>query len=151
MTNMIGIAEIIQQARSSSSPNLIIDAVPYARLLGMRGLYEPNGDVDELILHLPPNKSNVGNPTLPALHGGAIGGFMEMAATIHVLMSMDIAKVPRVVDFSIDYVRAGRFEDTWGSCSLVRQGKKLVNVAIQTWQKDRNAPIATARAHFLID
>lgn len=148
---MTKIAEIVQQARSASSPNLIIDAVPYARLLGMRGFYEPNDEVDELILHLPPNKSNVGNPTLPALHGGAIGGFMEMAATIHVLMSMEIVRVPRVVDFSIDYVRAGRFEDAWASCSVVRQGNKLVNVAIQTWQQDRDAPIATARAHFLID
>jgi len=148
---MTGIAEKIQRAQSSSSPNLIIDAVPYARLLGMRGLYEPDAEGGGLIFHLPPKKSNVGNPTLPALHGGAIGGFMEMAATIHVLMSMDIVKVPKVVDFSIDYVRAGRFEDTWASCSVVRQGNKLVNVAIQTWQQDRGASIATARAHFLMD
>lgn len=151
MSKITGIAEIIQQAQSASSPELIIDAVPYARLLGMRSVYEPDDEGGALIFHLPPKKSNVGNPTLPALHGGAIGGFMEMAATIHVLMSMDVVKVPRVVDFSIDYVRAGRYEDTWASCSVVRQGNKLVNVAIQTWQQDRDASIATARAHFLIE
>ena len=148
---MSDITKIVSEARANRAPERVIEALPYANLLGMKALYQQAGEGEELIFHLPPSKSNVGNPTLPALHGGAIGGFMEMVSSIHLLMSLEAMHVPRVVDFSIDFVRAGRLEDTWASCSVVRQGRKLVNVSIQTWQQDRNAPIATARAHFLID
>jgi len=140
---------IVSRARAEKAPGDIIAALPYASLLGMTATYE--ADTDKLLLCLPGSKSNIGNPTLPALHGGAIGGFMEISAGIHLLMTMDTLEVPRVVDFSIDFVRAGRLEDTWASCDVVRQGRKLVNVAIQAWQQDRESPIATARAHFLID
>jgi len=145
------LSEVIEKARADKTPDKVIEALPYASLLGMEASYEPGPDGERLLLKLPASKSNVGNPTLPALHGGAIGGFMEMSASIHLLMQLETMKVPRVVDFSIDYVRAGRLEDAWASCSVVRQGRKLVNVAIQMWQSDRQAPIATARAHFLID
>ncbi|RDE23084.1 PaaI family thioesterase [Motiliproteus coralliicola] len=135
---------VIQQQQQ---PELLLATLPYAQLLGMKAFYQEG----ELVLHLPTNKSNIGNPTLPALHGGAIAGFMEMSAVVHLLMSMESVRIPRVVDFSIDYVRAGRLEDTYVSCSVVRQGNKLVNVAITAWQQDRHNPIATARAHFLVD
>ncbi len=148
---MSELSEQMQQARENKTPERVIEALPYAKLLGMKAFYQASEEGEELIFHLPPSTSNVGNPTLPALHGGAIGGFMEMASSIHLLMTLEAMHVPRVVDFSIDYVRAGRVEDTWASCSVVRQGRKLVNVSIQTWQQDRKSPIATARAHFLID
>ncbi|MFT6916531.1 MAG: hypothetical protein ACJAWL_002871 [Motiliproteus sp.] len=133
--------------RKLQQPRLLLEALPYAKLLGIRTLNEG----PELLFHLPPSRSNVGNPTLPALHGGAIAGFMEMSAAIHLLINMPIPKVPRVVDFSIDYLRAGLLEDTYARCSVVRQGRRLVNVSIHAWQRDQDKPIATARAHFLID
>ncbi len=134
-------------ARASASPAVLIEALPYARLLGIEFVE----DATELQFKMPTRQSNMGNPTLPALHGGAVGGFMEMSAALHLLMTMETLKVPRVVDFSIDYVRAGRMEDTFAQCDVVRQGKRLVNVAIKAWQGNPEAPIATARAHFLID
>lgn len=143
----VSIRKALLADRQQCQPQRLVEALPYAKLLGIRTLHQG----EALLFHLPPSHSNVGNPTLPALHGGAIAGFMEMAAAIHLLINMQIPKVPRVVDFSIDYVRAGLLEDTYASCSVVRQGRKLVNVAIHAWQRDQTAPIATARAHFLID
>lgn len=144
---MKSIATAAHRARQDGDLSPVIDTIPYARLLGIQGRYE----ADELLFCLPPKPSNVGNPTLPALHGGAIGGFLELAGALHLVMTMEVLKVPKVVDFSIDYVRAGRLQDTWAHCHVVRQGRKLVNVAIQAWQDDRNEPIATARAHFLLE
>ena len=141
------VARAALEARRLQSPQLLIDALPYAGLLGIL----PLGAGEQLSFHLPPNQTNVGNPTLPALHGGAVGGFMEMSATLYLLMTMETLKVPRVVDFSIDYVRAGHLIDTYASCEVVRQGRRLVNVQIRAWQQDKSTPIATARAHFLLD
>ena len=141
------LAQTLQADRQQQAPTLLLEALPYAKLLGIKSLHQGAA----LQFHLPPKRSNVGNPTLPALHGGAVAGFMEMAAAIYLLINMPLPRVPRVVDFSIDDIRAGRLEDTYASCTLIRQGRKLVNVVIHAWQRDQNQPIATARAHFLID
>lgn len=142
-----GVAKAAITARDSGKLAPLVEALPYARLLGI----EAETESPLLVFKLPSSHSNMGNPTLPALHGGAVGGFMEMSAALHLLMTMETLKVPRVVDFSIDYVRAGRMEDTFAQCEVVRQGRRLVNVAIKAWQSDPEAPIATARAHFLVD
>ncbi|MDZ4332713.1 MAG: PaaI family thioesterase, partial [Pseudomonas sp.] len=92
-----------------------------------------------------------GNPTLPALHGGVIAGFMEHSAMLHLLMFMGIPHLPKIIDFSIDYLRAGHYRDTFVQCQVWRQGRRVANVAITAWQTNQTEPIATARAHFKVD
>ena len=65
-----------------------INLVPYARTLGIQMAEE------EACFLLPIKKSNIGNPTLPALHGGAIAGFMELSAMIHVLQHSKSDTIP---------------------------------------------------------
>lgn len=141
------LSEAAVKSREEGTPKYLIETIPYAKLLGL----EPYAEGEELLYRLPPKKGNIGNPTLPALHGGALGGFMEMSATLHLLMNMSVLKLPRVVDFSIDYIRAGLMKDTFVSCVLIREGRKLANVHIEAWQDDRQVPIARARANFLVD
>jgi acyl-coenzyme A thioesterase PaaI-like protein len=145
--------DVYHRAREQDDAQLLIDALPYARFLGMHAIR----DKGELLFHLPPVECNIGNPTLPALHGGAVGGFMEMAAVTFLLMSIDHDKlpdgeprVPKLVDFSVDYIRACRFVDTFAACEVVRQGRKLANVAVKVWQQDREIPTTTARSHYLL-
>src|SRR5690606_16371236 len=71
---------------------------------------------------------------LPALHGGVIAGFMEHAAMLHLLMFMGIPHLPKIIDFSIDYLRAGHYRDTYAQCQVWRQGRRVANVAITAWQ-----------------
>jgi uncharacterized protein (TIGR00369 family) len=94
--------------------------------------------------------SNIGNPSLPAIHGGVIGGFLELSAAIEILYTLDVGQIPKVVDFSLDYLRPGRYKTIYANCTVLRQGKKLVNVTATAWQDDPQTPIATARCHFLI-
>jgi len=139
--------QLLQQARDNHRIDLILEQIPYARLIGMEVVSLGR----ELVYRLPPREGNIGNPTLPALHGGVIGGFMENAAITHVLASLPVQAVPKVVDFSLDYLRAGRFQDTFCACLLVRQGRKVANVSMTAWQTRRNEPIAVARCHLLLD
>lgn len=121
--------------------------IPYARLIGIECI--PIGNA--YIFKLPRNDDNLGNPTLPAIHGGVIGGFMETAAVLHTMMSSGSPLVPKVVDFSLDYLRPGRHTDTFAECTVVRLGRKIANVEISAWQTSRQELIASARAHFLLD
>lgn len=138
--------KIIQQAQDSGDFQPLIDSIPYAEFIGLE--FQRFGD--NVIFKLPKNINNLGNPILPAIHGGVIGGFMELSAAINLLMFMDTPLMPKIVDFSLDYLRAGRDQDTFAECQIWRQGSRVANVSINAWQNDRVNPIATARAHFLL-
>jgi acyl-coenzyme A thioesterase PaaI-like protein len=60
-------------------------------------------------------------------------------------------KYPKIIDFSLDYLRAGMDQDTYAFCRVTRQGGRVANVEVQAWQTDRDKPIALARAHFLLE
>lgn len=138
--------ELIEQARTSRNYDDLLAALPYAQLIGLRCM--PLGE--ELIFELPSRQSNLGNPTLPAIHGGVIGGFLESAAQLFILLTEDTGQLPKTVDFTIDYLRPGRLRSTFAVCNLVRRGRKIANVSIVCWQTERQQPTATARAHFLL-
>ena len=136
----------VEAARLEKSPQSVMEMIPYAGFLGAQVKVDDN----QLLYWLDKRPTNIGNPSLPAIHGGVIGGFLELSAAVEVLYSLDIASVPKVVDFSLDYLRAGRYKTIYARCNVLRQGKKLINVTASAWQEDENTPIATARCHFLI-
>lgn len=136
----------LSQDRGNLEFDKVIQQIPYARLIGMSCI--PIGE--SLLFTLPPNRDNLGNPSLPALHGGVIAGFMEMSASLYVLLTQDARAVPKVVDFAIDYLRPGRLQESYAECQVIRHGKKIVNVSVTAWQDRKQTPIATARAHLLL-
>ena len=125
----------------------VIAAVPYARLMGVECGEDANG---ELLFSLPFYERNVGNTTLPALHGGLIGGFLENAALLHLMWSRESLEAPKIVDFSLDYLRSGKAQTLYAQCEITKQGKRVAHVLIEAWQEDRKKPVAVARAHFLL-
>jgi acyl-coenzyme A thioesterase PaaI-like protein len=141
------ISEATVKSRQENNPRYIIDCIPYAQLLGINAVASPRG----FYYQMPPQQGLVGNPRMQVIHGGALGGFMEMAATLHLLMTMGSLKLPKVVDFSIDYLRAGRLKDTFAHCELIREGRTLANVHVESWQDSRENLIARARMHFLLE
>ena len=136
---------LITQAHETGNYSELIATMPYAVTLGV----ECERFGDEVLFKLPRKKSNIGNPILPAIHGGVIGGFMEISAALHLMMFQDTPKLPKIVDISLDYLRAGLDRDTYVECQLTRQGSRVANVIVTAWQKSRDEPIALARAHFL--
>ncbi|GIU39612.1 PaaI family thioesterase [Shewanella colwelliana] len=143
----LNVKEIVKKATELNDFSHLLAHVPYAKFIGM----EVVRFGDELVFQLPAKDENIGNPTLPAIHGGVIAGFMEMSAIVQLMVFMQTSKVPKIVDFSIDYLRAGYHRDTFAECKITRQGRRVANVNINCWQTNRKSLIATARAHFLIE
>jgi uncharacterized protein (TIGR00369 family) len=137
--------ERVGAARQERDPQSLLDMIPYAAFIGAQAKV----DDQRLLYWLDKRASNIGNPSLPAIHGGVIGGFLELAAAIEIIYSLNVTDMPKVVDFSLDYLRPGRYKTIYASCKVMRQGKKLVNVSATAWQDDEQTPIATARCHFL--
>ena len=140
------LSEVVARCRAAGDFEPLVAAIPYAAFLGMRCRLEDG----QLRFLLPAREQNIGNPTLPALHGGAIGGFLEHAAIIHLLATMDTPRLPKTIDLTIDYLRAGHYRDCHASCTVIRQGRRVANVTISCWQEDPAEPITQARAHFLL-
>lgn len=142
----MSLADDILREPNNETLQLWLKKIPYASFLGIRAEVS-DGDI---LFTLPEDDKLVGNPSLPAIHGGVVGGFMEQAAAIHLIAKMDKPVVPKIINFSLDYLRASRKQETYALCTLTRQGRLVANVSITAWQEDREAPNATARAHFLI-
>ena len=99
--------EQINHARAQGDWSEVIQAVPFARFLDLR--IDVKGE--EFTCVLPFQEKLIGNPILPALHGGATGGFLECAGLFYLLWHMDSQDLPKTIDFNIDYLRA--FDLVW--------------------------------------
>ncbi len=142
----MSLSELLQREPDGEMLQLWLQKVPYAAYLGIRA--EVHGN--ELLFVLPQDKKCIGNPTLPALHGGVVGAFMEQAAAFHLMARMTEPALPKVINFSLDYLRPCRLRETYAQCILTRQGRQVANVSITAWQEQSDQPNAIARAHFLI-
>lgn len=145
-----GLADARRQARASGDLTPLLQRVPYAGFLGI--LCDRPGK--EPRFRLPFREMLVGERLLPAIHGGVVAGFMEAAAQLHLLFALDEQRLPKVIDFSIDYLRPGNPADCYAACSLSRQGRRVALVQVRCWQTDADCgderELALARVHFLL-
>jgi uncharacterized protein (TIGR00369 family) len=134
------------RAPEASEPAMPPGAIPYLDYLGIRVSPDPARP----LFRMPFHPKLIGNPFLPALHGGTVAGFAETAAILHLNQTLAGAKLPKGIDFSLDYLRAGRPEESFASCEVVRVGARVALVHVRVWQRSPDYPIAVARAHFLL-
>ena len=131
---------------TSEELDALLGASPYVRRLGARAkLYG-----DELTLVLPYREDLIGNPLVPAIHGGVLGAFMEMAATAQLFVQLGLKRFPKPIDISVAYLRAARPVDLFARALVTREGRRVANVRAEAWQEARAKPVATLHAHFLI-
>jgi len=123
-----------------------MDDIPYARFLGV-SLVEG----DPTLLTLPYADSVVGRPGF--LHGGAIGGFLEVAAIVALRHALGIESDARIkpINLTVDFMRGGRGKLTFAQGVVTRLGTRVANVDASAWQDDPARPIAAARMNYLIE
>src|SRR3546814_9443028 len=73
-----------------------------------------------LQLRLPFRDSLVGNPRRRAWHGGVTAAFMENTALLQLLLQLDENRMPKSIDFAIDYLLSRSEEHTSELQSLMR-------------------------------
>jgi uncharacterized protein (TIGR00369 family) len=116
---------------------------PFARCLGIRA-----GDDGTLVMPFSPKI--IGNPILPAIHGGMTGAFLESTAIVGVTRELGVSAWPKPIGLTINYLRSGRALDSYASASIVKQGRRVVAFEAKAWQDDPERPIASAFGHFML-
>ncbi len=155
--------QVIKQRRDAALKALV-GAVPYVRFLGIE--FERRGD--ELTGIMPFRDVLIGNPLLPALHGGATAAFLEMTAVMTLNWSylwedleagklnlegqapQDLPRLPKTVDFTVDYLRTGLPRDAYARARITRAGRRYASVQVEAWQDNKDRLYAQAMGHFVM-
>lgn len=122
---------------------------PYADLLG---LSVEAGDIGPPVLMMPYSTDVMGRPGF--LHGGALGGLLEVAAiaALRHALELEDAGDSRIkpINVTVDFMRGGREKETRALGIVTRLGNRVANVEAHAWQDNRDRPIASARMNYLI-
>jgi len=116
---------------------------PFARCLGIR-----IGEDGTLVMPFSPQI--IGNPILPAIHGGMTGAFLETTAIVCVMRELGVSAPPKPIGLTINYLRSAGAHDTYARASIVKQGRRIVAFEAQAWQDDPARPVASAFGHFML-
>ncbi|HWA62875.1 MAG TPA: PaaI family thioesterase [Caulobacteraceae bacterium] len=121
--------------------------IPYVRFLGLTCQLAG----DEMTAILPARPDHIGNTTIPALHGGVVGAFMELTALAELMIREPGRRQPRTIDVTIDYLRPARGGLTTFARAEVRKlGRRIASVHVDAWQEARASPVAALRGHFML-
>jgi len=123
-----------------------LELIPYAGFLGVT----IESDSDGIVCVLPFRDDLVGNAALPALHGGVVGAFLELTALIGLIEATDDDRVPKPINFSVNYLRAAGPRATHGRAEIVKHGRRIANVRVLAWQDDPAKPVAAGTGNFLL-
>ncbi|NJM81848.1 MAG: PaaI family thioesterase [Tabrizicola sp.] len=154
--------QVVKQRRDAVLRSLI-DSVPYIGFLGIE--FDRRGD--ELTALMPFSEALIGNPALPALHGGATAAFLEVTAIVElawaslwdrmeteqrVPAALEAAtlRLPKTIDFTVDYLRSGLPRDAYARARVNRSGRRYASVHVEAWQDNRSRLFAQATGHFLM-
>ncbi len=154
--------QVVKERRDKALAALV-SGIPYAAHLGI--LFDRRGD--ELTAVLPFSEHLIGNPMLPALHGGATGAFLEIAAMVELSWATVWERIetngaaaeigagampalPKTIDFTVDYLRSGLPRDAYARARVNRSGRRYASVHVEAWQDNRGRPFAQATGHFLM-
>lgn len=146
------------KVRRDTALRQLTDGVPYIQFLGIR--FDRRGD--EVTAILPFDPKLIGNPMIPALHGGVTAAFLEVAAIIELSWSTlweemetaksvpDTLRMPKTIDFTVDYLRSGLPRDAYARARVNRSGRRYASVHVEAWQDNRSRLFAQATGHFLM-
>jgi len=141
-------SSILSEVNSSDQASLqaLADSIPYAQFIGLKIILIG----DELTCLLPFKEDNVGNPMLPALHGGVVSALLEFSAIMQLIGDTKPEHFPKPVNVNVEYLRSAKPLDTFARAIVTKHGRRVANVRAEAWQTDRNRPIAALHGHFLL-
>ncbi len=154
----------IVKERRDRALQALIGSIPYINFMGLH--FERRGD--ELTAIMPYDDKLIGNPMLPALHGGATASFLEITAIIGLSWQLlweeiesgrvdasrltveTLPHLPKPIDITVDYLRTGLPRDAYARARVNRSGRRYASVHVEAWQDNHARPFAHATGHFLM-
>ncbi|MEL6608468.1 MAG: PaaI family thioesterase [Pseudomonadota bacterium] len=155
--------QVVKQRRDAAL-RALTEGIPYLQFLQIS--FDRRGD--ELTGVLSYHDALIGNPVLPAIHGGVTAAFLEATAVMTLSWSMiwndlesgaldvetltpdTMPRLPKTIDFTVDYLRSGLPRDAYARARITRSGRRYASVHVEGWQDNRERPFAQATGHFVM-
>ena len=67
-----------------------------------------------------------------------------------VFLNTELNHSPRPINLTIDYLRSAKAEELYARAHITKLGRRIANVRCEAWQAEREKPVATLHAHFLL-
>lgn len=98
-------------------------------------------DEGEATIVLPYREELIGNPKIPAIHGGILAGLIDLAGGA---ATFTVCNAPTpTIDLRIDYVRPALERDTVAVAEIVNAGSTIAFVDVDVFQLPDDAPDLT--------
>ncbi|WP_444454295.1 PaaI family thioesterase [Rhodobacter capsulatus] len=153
----------VVKGRRDAALRALVSGVPYIQFLGIE--FDRRGD--ELTAVMRYDDKLIGNPLIPAIHGGVTAAFLEVAAIMELSWTLlwedmeagliDLSapdpvlpRLPKTIDFTVDYLRSGLPRDAYARARVNRSGRRYASVHVEAWQDNRAKLFAQATGHFLM-
>ena len=62
----------------------------------------------------------------------------------------EVPRLPKTIDFTVDYLRSGLPRDAYARARISRAGRRYASVHVEAWQEDHSRLFAQATGHFLM-
>ena len=111
---MSDLVAAIRRAKDTGDFSELVAAVPYWRFLGISAELSEG----EMLGKLSFSEPLIGNPVLPALHGGTIGALLESTAVFELFWQAETVVLPKTINITVAYLRSGRPQDTWAKAVI---------------------------------
>jgi uncharacterized protein (TIGR00369 family) len=116
------------------------NSIPFNKFLGMLCLEVRDGRAR---VELPFRPELVGNPEIPALHGGAISSTLDTTGGLAVWSQASPNDRVSTIDLRVDYLRPGRAEPLIVVAEVVRLGNRVGVAQLRAFHHDaEDRPIA---------
>lgn len=120
----------------------------FVKHLGMRFISIEPGLA---LMEMPFREELIGNPVIPALHGGAISSLLDTVGGACVWSRLELEDRVATLDLRVDYLRPGRPESLIARAELIRLGNRVGISDLKAYHPgDEDRPVALARGVYNI-
>lgn len=127
----------------SADLQAILAGSPFCRFLDIQAQVDARG----VLAVLPIRDELIGNVMLPAMHGGCVASFLEIACLLQLAHETGTNAPARAIDISVEYLRPARRETTYARARIRRLGKRVAVVHAEAWQRDEEKPVCLLQSH----
>ena len=125
------------------------DWSPHAQALGFEFV---SSEKAWATLKLPFREDLVGDPDSGVIAGGAVTALLDHVCGHAVMMAIDFMTPIATLDLRIDYMRAAEPGlGVFAEAHCYKVTRSIAFVRASAWDKDRDDPLATAQAAFMIN
>ncbi len=107
------------------------ETIPFNKVLGLRIGHIRRGDVS---LVMPFKPELIGNPMVPALHGGTLSALSDAAGGAAVFSALPLGDSVSTIDLRIDFLRPAAPVESVAEARIVRLGGRVGVARVRVWQ-----------------